>query len=531
MDILDVLFSGLTIFHISITIELRKPTASVRKSSARPMESGWFSNPKRKEGIHVRKILLLVLIFCLVLPLAACGDKGNNGTPAASSDGGSQGTGDPYLDSLPSRDYGMTDFNVLCTTQTEGFYNVTTEDQDPVSSSVYERNAAVEAKYKVLFKYTAMDGNKTGEDAFATAIRTAAQLDHGYDLIVGQQYYCLPAATEGNLQDLSGSEYLHWDEVWYSPKINDNASVNGKIYGASGSYIMSQISYAMATFYNKERWDALNTGDDLYQMVRDREWTYERLYEYAANYYTDSDNSNTKNDSDVFGYVYNGHGIAASIAASDTPITTRREDGSMTILDYYTPHLVNVFEDYFDFYNNSRGTYRRADDFGPAIMLASGNALFACAQLGVMNDCSELKNSNYHYGVLPMPLYDTEQSEYFTYTMRWELFYIPTNADFERSSIVLEYLNYTSEKYIIPAYWEEALTLRAADDEQDSEMMYIVRDALWYDFVTFFNHEIPMRDAVASQINNGSTRLSSWWNSNHDILEANLESVLQRYGT
>ena len=40
-----------------------------------------------------------------------------------------------------------------------------------------------------------------------------------------------------------------------------------------------------------------------------------------------------------------------------------------------------------------------------------------------------------------------------------------------------------------------------------------------------------MRDAVASQINNGSTRRSSWWNSNHDILEANLESVLQRYGT
>ena len=163
-------------------------------------------------------------------------------------------------------------------------------------------------------------------------------------------------------------------------------------------------------------------------------------------------------------------------------------------------------------------------------MLASGNAMFACAQLGVMNDCTELKNSSYHYGVLPMPLYDEDQSEYFTYTMRWELFYVPSNADLDRSTIILEYLNYTSEKYIIPAYWEEALTLRAADDEQDSEMMYIVRDALWYDFVTFFNHEIPMRDAVASQINNGSTRLSSWWNGNKDILEANLESVLEKYG-
>ena len=478
----------------------------------------------------MKKFLFLALIFCMVLPLAACGGKDDDGTQTTPPGQDSQGTGDTYLDSLPSVDYDMYEYQVLCTTQTEGFYNVTVEDQDPVSSSVYERNAAVEAKYNVIFKYTSMDGNNTGKEAFATAIRTSCQLDKGYDLIVGQQYYCLPAATEGNLHDLATSQYLHWDEAWYSPKINENASVNGKIYGASGSYIMSQISYAMATFYNKELWDALNTGDDLYQQVRDYEWTYEKLYEFTANYFTDTDQNNAKGDGDVFGYVYNTHGVAASIAASDTPITTRNADGSMTILDYYTPHLVSVFEDYFDYYNNSLGVYRRSDDFGPAIMLASGNAMFACAQLGVMNDCTELKNSSYHYGVLPMPLYDEEQSEYFTYTMRWELFYVPSNADLDRSTIILEYLNYTSEKYIIPAYWEEALTLRAADDEQDSEMMYIVRDALWYDFVTFFNHEIPMRDAVASQINNGSTRLSSWWNSNKDILEANLQSVLEKYG-
>ena len=479
----------------------------------------------------MKKLLLMMLVLCMVLPLAACKGKGNNGGASTTPSGDvSQGTGDAYLDSLPSRDYGTYEFQVLCTTQTKGFYDVTAEDKDPISEAVFRRNAAVEDRYNVIFKHTPLDGNKTGEKEFATTIRTSCNMDKGFDLIVGQQYYCLPAATEGNLQDLSNSQYIHWDEDWYSSKINENASVNGKTYGASGTYIMSQISYAMATLYCKELWDALDTDIDLYQLVRDKKWTYEVLYEYSANYFTDTDQNGTKGDSDVFGYVYNAHGVAASIAASDTPITTRKADGTMTILDYYNPHLVEVYDDYFDFYNNSLGVFRRSDDFGPAIMLSGGKALFACAQLGAMNDCTELKNSEYHYGVLPMPLYNENQSEYFTYTMRWELFYIPRNADLERSSIVLEYLNYTSEKHVIPSYWDEALTLRAADSDQDSEMMYVVRDALWYDFVTFFNHEVPLRDAAASQINNGSTRFSSWWGQNKDLMEGKLQDVLMKYG-
>ena len=480
----------------------------------------------------MKKLIAMLLVLCMLLLGAACSKKNDSNTPGSSTTPADTGTRDPYLDSLPKRDYGGEEFYVLCTTQTAPFYDITEEEGgNNVSTAVFSRNNAVADRYHVTIRHKQLDGNMTGSVAFATEIRTSILADKGYDLIVGQNYYCLPAAVEGNLQDLAASNDLHWEESWYSQKINNNAAVNGRIFGASGTYIMSQISYAMATMYNKELWLQLGFQDDLYQLVRDREWTYEKLNEYVAGQYQDTNQDNNIDSGDQFGYVNNAHGVAASIAAAGIPITTKDDSGNLTVLNYYSTRLVQVFDSYYAFYNDAIDAFNMKDDFDPAVMLGAGQTLFACAQLGVLNDCAELRNSKFHVGVLPMPMYDTAQQEYVTYTMRWELFYIPVNADFDRSTIVLEYLNYTSEQLIIPAYWETALNKRAADAPQDSEMMYVVKDALWYDFVTFYNHIIPMRDAVASLINNRNNRIANWWKSNKDTYQSQLEKVLEDYGT
>ena len=477
----------------------------------------------------MKKAIAVLLVLCSVLAVVSC-RGGNTDSPSVSKTEEASQTGDPYLDSLPKRDYGRAKFHVLCTTQTAGFYDVSETGGDVVSSSVFARNSAVNERYGVDICHKQLDGNSSGKKAFAAEVQKSVQLDEGYDLIVGQNYYCLPLATEGALQDLAASNYLHWDEEWYSKKINDNAAINGKIFGASGTYIMSQISYAMATMYNKELWTAEGHEEDLYELVRNKEWTFEKLDEYVADHFSDANPNNTVDADDHFGYVYNTHGVAASMAGSDLPITTRDSEGKLTILGYYNTHLTDVFDSYYAFYNDSLDTYLMKEDFGPAVMLGRGNTLFGCAQLGALNDCAELKNSEYHIGVLPMPLYDETQNEYITYTMRWELFYIPANADPERSTIILEYLNYTSEQIVIPAYWKKALNDRAADAPQDSEMMYLVKDALWYDFITFHNYQIPMRDAAATLINDGNKRIANWWSSCKDEMQNKLNDLLADYG-
>lgn len=510
---------------VEISILLGKLSLAVRK----------IPNFNIRKEKNVKKVLLMLLVLCMILPMAvACGDNEGgtpSGTTAASGDPGSTNAPENYEDTIPERDYDLEEFHVLCTTQTEGFYNVTEDMKDPVSEAVFKRNDAVEERFNIVFKYTSMNGNSNGKEEFLTALSNSTTMgDDGFDLVVGQNYYCLPVAAEGKLQDLASSPYLHWDEKWYSQKINDSADINGRIFGASGSYIMSQISYAQAILYTKELFEGLYPDVDLYQKVRDMEWTRELLTEYATGRYLDNDGDHRPSDADDFGYVYNGHGVAAAVVASDVPIATVDENGDLTVLNYYNEHSEKVFTEYYRFFNQTQGVFKRSDDHGPAIMIGQGRTLFACAMLGSMHDCADLKNSELHFGVLPLPLFDSNQTEYFTHTMRWELFYIPVNADFERSAIILEHLNYQTEKFVIPAYWEEALTLRAADSDQDSEMMYLVRDALWYDFVTFFNFEVDMRDAIASQISNKSSRFTVWWNQNKDRLQTALENTLEKYG-
>ena len=323
---------------------------------------------------------------------------------------------------------------------------------------------------------------------------------------------------------------------WYNANINKNGVINGNLYGASGSYIMSQISYAMGMFFNKVYYENNQFEDDLYELVRNRQWTYEKLNQMAADYYVDSNNNTLRDENDIYGYVYHLHGIEASIVGSDCPIVEFDENGTPTIDNYYDQHLIDVFEDYFKFYNNSRGVWLNKPDAGPTTYLGDGKALFASAQLGMMVDCPQLRNSSFEYGIVPMPLYDEAQEDYLSYTMRWELFYIPSNVDFERSAIVLEYLNYTSEKTVVPAYWETALNERAADTSNDSEMLHLIRDTLYYDFASFFGMEMGgiYRDptgvgGIPTLIENGNSGIASWWNSGRDKFAASLEDIIKKY--
>lgn len=486
----------------------------------------------------MKRIILLILTLGMLLSLTACADKEDIVDDTVSTVEVTDDAEKAYLESLPERDYGGQDFNILCTTNTEGFYKVQEMSSESIPNSVYKRNVAVEDKYGVKLVYESMEGNRSGSNAFQTRVHNSVMAsDDGFDLIVGQCYYMLPLAAEGSLMNLKETEYLHWDMPWYSSNINDNGIINGKLYGASGSYIMSQISYAMGIFFNKQMYADQNFAEgDIYELVRNKEWTYEVFYGMCADFYSDLNNSGQSDDGDLFGYVYNVHGIEASIVGSDCPIVEYDAQGTPTIDNYYNDHLIDVFTSYFDFYNYSAGVKGYSGDDDPTIQLGAGKALFANAQLGMMVDCAQLRSSQYDYGIVPVPMYDSEQENYLTYTMRWELFYIPTNADMEKSSIILEYLNYTTEKHVIPAYWDEALNLRAADAPDDSEMLYLIRDCLYYDFASFYGMEMGgiYRDptgqgGIVTLIEQENDGLSGWWSSGVSSFKLRLKQVIKNY--
>lgn len=477
----------------------------------------------------IKKILALLLCLCMVLPFASCGKEEETvETEATAASTETLSELDAYLASLPEKNFGGKDFNILCTTQTEFFYQVEDYNADLVAQAVYARNTEVNEKYKVMLKYKAMNGNSNGQTEFATEIRNTTSAGEGYDLIIAQNYYTLPLATEGCLHDLNATEYLHWDKPWYHDMINDYSVINGKRYAGSGDLVMAQISNAMGVFYNKNMYADNGNTENLYELVRTKKWTIEKLYNITKDFYQDA-GTNGKSDDDTFGIFGHIHTCHTMLLGMECMLTSYDANGTPSVDGYYNDRLLKAADALLEMMVNSDGGRMDGSDTTGVEKIGGGTTMFASSRIGMFVESTELRESEDNIGILPNPLYDEEQKEYYTATMRWELFYIPSNAVLDDSAIILEYLNYTSNKNLIPAYWETAMTVRGADTEDDAEMLNLIKDTLYYDFVTVFKGSMSgMSDAVGNLINSstGKIRLSSWWGTNSGNYQKALTKLL-----
>ncbi len=476
----------------------------------------------------MKKITLMLLVLVLLLSAVACTPKDVPATdPTPDNTPNDIDEYKDYLDALEVKDYNGKDYNVLSTTQTREFY-VVEEENVLLNETIVIRDNDVQKRYNMKLKYNVMDGNQSGATAFTTRIRGAALASGGetFDLVLGQNYYCMSLASEGLWTDLSSIGQLQWDREWYHDNINKSAVISGKQFGGSGEYLMSQTSSSMCLLYNKTLYESNKYEEDIYQLVRDRQWTYEKMNIMVTGLYQDINRSTTRDSEDTYGFLGNSHTVNSIIVGGNCPIASYNDDGTVTVENYYSDRLVNVFNYLFAFFNENpavRCATSTDSDFPSNVnvdtfsvyMLANGKTLFASTWMGNLAGSEDLKNSSDSIGVVPNPLYDTDQEEYVTYNMRWEMFYIPANADAEYSATILEYLNFTSMRYMLPQYYDNALQLRGADDTADAEMLRIVHDSMYYDFVTVFSQELGgLRDAVAYLIKQNDNGLSSWWGNN-----------------
>ena len=172
----------------------------------------------------MKKIISIVLLLCLLLTVVACdrADGKTEETTEKVEEGTEQETS--YLDTLPSINLNFDNFNILVTQQLVGFYDQENESGDIVDNACYMRNLDVEERYKIDINYTNMDGNASGANQFSTAISNSLQADaqSNFDLILGQNYYCLPLISVNAWHNLRDSEIINWDAEWYHQSINNN---------------------------------------------------------------------------------------------------------------------------------------------------------------------------------------------------------------------------------------------------------------------------------------------------------------------
>ena len=199
-------------------------------------------------------------------------------------------------------------------------------------------------------------------------------------------------------------------------------------------------------------------------------------------------------------------GFGFYIGAGQT--ITEFDDDGLPYLDFDSESSIKVI-DYLVSRIGSRENSLRGEDYAKnteTIVFSEGRALFAGQTYCWIP--MKYRDMEDDYGVLPMPLLDETQGEYYSYSQPWVAcgVCVPvTNTKIDKTGIIIESMAYLSDDFILSAAYETTYKNKFSRDSESAQVLDIVADAATYDLDVIFNWGASaneLRDAVLGKSKN-----------------------------
>lgn len=451
-----------------------------------------------------------------------------------------------YLLQVPQEDFGKESIVILCREDKKYEIDIEASEQSGalVEKAVYDRNARVEEYLNVDIASFPVNGSWQLRPEFIAVLANAvASTDNSFQIVATHSSYNAGLTLSDqyyNLLPLSDS--INLSAPWWSESWVENATVYGKLFYVTGDVSLTMWEELYAVFFNRDMVeDRQGEIGDLYQMVRDHEWTLENLA-ILSELYEDTNGDDEKNIGDTFGLVLNRHAMRVFVTSCDLPIATRNEDGGFDLVFMDEDHAEKVETVYnllYDLVYNNEGTFDSLltdGDYTEMLEIFTSNgALF---MTGTLNNSSALRNADMQFGILPFPKYDVDQVNYLSHSYDGlSSFSVPACATNPKMCAkVLDALGAESKYSVIPAYYEVVLQGRVAQDADSKEMLDIIRENLYFDFGFLYSDALKGPGTSAGpfaffgdKLREGRESLSASWESVYGVYLAKLEEVMGKF--
>ena len=432
----------------------------------------------------MKKITAILLLLALTLSAFSCGSEPGKTDGTTAADGTTAEETSPS--GLPKLDFGNEKVTILV--EDYGGY-VGTEfyvdeaNGDIVNDAVYDRNRKVEDLLNVKLDWFAITHTWDTRDEFQNKFRSSVlAADGAYDIAAGIGYFMPSFVSEGTLADMSSLPYLNIEQPWWSKDYMDKAAVDGKYYAATGDISLGMIKDMMCIFENLELAETLGV-ESLYDVVRAGDWTLEKMKKLTADIYADLDGDTKVGRGDQFGLLFhNPNHFTGFLESLDVNIVDFSGDEPEFV--FGNAHNTDVVEKLVDLISNNEGVYYDPTGNHEIVtdsIFLTGNVLLTGGWLANTDTYRELR---FNYGVLPYPKYDESQESYKTTVLNnHSVVAIPVDSkDRERAAAVCEALAYESWNSVTPAYFETALKVKYARDNDSAQMFDIIREGVSFDF-------------------------------------------------
>lgn len=447
-----------------------------------------------------------------------------------------------YLLQVPQENYGGASIVILCREDKKYESDIEAGEQSGalVEKAVFDRNARVEEYLNVEITAFPVNGSWQLRPEFIAVLNNAvAATDNSFQIVATHSSYNAGLALSDqyyNLLPLSDSIQL--DAPWWSASWVENATIYDKLFHITGDVSLTMWEELYAVFFNRDMVnDRQDEIGDLYEMVRDHEWTLENMAMLSEIYIDNGDD--VKNVGDTFGLVINRHAMRAFVTSCDLPIAERNEDGGYDLVfmdDDHAEKVETVYTTLYELIYQNEGTFDSLltdGDYSEMLeIFTDDGALFLT---GTLNNSNALRNANMQFGILPFPKYDYDQEEYLSHSYDGlSSFSVPACAfEPEMCAHVLDALAAESKHEVIPAYYEVVLQGRVAQDADSKEMLNIIRENLYFDFGFIYSDALKGTGVSAGpfgffgdRLREGNESLSSPWASIVDIYLYKLEEIL-----
>jgi hypothetical protein len=394
-------------------------------------------------------------------------------------------TGEPNgrekLDGFEDVDFGGITFliNATVSDPAEGWHDdknfwVETVTGNALDDAVFDRNEVMNKLYNCNIAVDASGGS-----AYQASIAS------------GEQKYIGTTAAYAIFSIASDRYYnvlkfdVDYSQEWWDQNFFNDLSCDGKLFALCGAFSLCAKKAVWVTYYNKDVYESKFADIDIYQMVRDYEWTFDAMIEFIDKIKYDANGDSTYtfangSDADIIGYMSTAHNPRYLYFAGGRRYVVKNES---TYDGYFVPAL-----------NDSKGM----DTLAAAAKLATtegylqegyGNcdrAIMNGTTLFVSNVMGQLEvyeaAEDLRIGILPMPMADASQHAYYHLPDNHSTFLsIPTS--YENMEVIAQFLTlfaYHSYKLVYPAFLN-TYKYTYASDEESGEMVDLITRSMSYD--------------------------------------------------
>ncbi|MBR4033953.1 MAG: hypothetical protein IKJ04_04020 [Clostridia bacterium] len=446
---------------------------------------------------YLLKALALALALILVLPSAiACADnKGGEQTSAPAGESGNATTTEPipetenpydengYLkDRIPELNYGGETVDVLYWSNAKNVEYTAEDDGDSINSSIYYRNLKVEDRLGITFNWIGEKGDYSQRADFNNIIASDLSGDCLYDIISAYSTTIAMAATYGYALDLMDySDKLALDMPWWGADLTDMATINGKLYFATGDISTNYLLRMYGTFFNKE----LITNYSLenpYDLVDSGDWTIDKFLSIASA----MNGVSTTGGDTIYGLVHDAITLEALFYGSNLSFVDKDSNDMPKLSDTWNGDIAQTLVEKVSAFCQTDSVLN--DSKQDESTFVSGSSLFIIYALDfAMN---YLPGSGVDFGIAPIPKYNKDQDGYSTtLNYKYSLYMISKGTDIpEVAAYTLEALASESYRAVTPNLYEVAMKIRYTTDSTSQRMIDHIRDGVSFEVGRTFTH-------------------------------------------